>query len=111
MYCAAPVTVISHSQAKPKLAGRPRLAASEWRRDVGDELENFDRLQNAYKVATDAWVTAIRQEEALVSAANHSIAEIDHWEAAHFHEDELRNTVKAAKKEYEDALRQKFFKF
>jgi len=55
-------------------------------------------------------VNAIRQEEALASV-NHSVAEIDQWEAAHFLEDELRNKVLDAKKEYEDALRHKFFNF
>jgi hypothetical protein len=42
---------------------------------------------------------------------SHSVAEIDKWEAAHFKEDEIRHQVKAAKKDYEDALRQKFFGF
>jgi len=32
-------------------------------------------------------------------------------EKAHFEEDEMRNTVKAAKEKYEDALRAKFFGF
>ncbi|MGD0635845.1 MAG: hypothetical protein ABSA13_16590 [Beijerinckiaceae bacterium] len=73
------------------------------------ELE-LDQLQSAYKAAVDAWVNAIRQEEALASV-NHSVAEIDQWEAAHFLEDELRNKVLDAKKEYEDALRHKFFNF
>ena len=40
---------------------------------------------------------------------NHSVAEVDQWERAHFHEEELRNKAKAAKKEYEAALRFKFF--
>jgi hypothetical protein len=54
------------------------------------------------------WVTAIREEEALASV-NHSVAEIDRWEAAHFREDELRGKVKAAKSEYEDELRHEIF--
>jgi hypothetical protein len=37
------------------------------------------------------------------------MSEVDRWEAAHFREDELRNQAKAAKKEYEAALRLKFF--
>jgi hypothetical protein len=35
--------------------------------------------------------------------------EIDRWEHAHFQEEELRNKAKAAKKDYEGALRFKFF--
>jgi hypothetical protein len=42
---------------------------------------------------------------------NHSVAEVDKWEGAHFAEDEIRSKVKAAKKKYEDALREKFFGF
>jgi hypothetical protein len=46
-----------------------------------------------------------------LASVNHSIAEVDKWEAAHFKEDEIRSKVKAAKKQYEDALREKFFGF
>ena len=67
-------------------------------------------MQRAYKAAVEEWITAIKHEEALASV-NHSIAEIDRWEAAHFQEEEIRNKVKAAKKRYEDALREKFFGF
>jgi hypothetical protein len=74
-----------------------------------DEAE-LDRMQAAYKAAVDEWIKAIRDEEALASV-NHSVAEVDRWEGAHFREDDLRNTVKAAKKQYEDALREKFFNF
>ena len=49
-----------------------------------------------------------KQEEALASG-NHSVAEVDKWEQAHFEEDEIRSKVKTAKKEYEDELRRKFF--
>jgi len=74
------------------------------------ENSELDQMQDAYKAAVEEWIAAIRQEEALASV-NHSIAEVDKWEAAHFKEDEIRNEVKAAKKRYEDALRQKFFGF
>ena len=70
----------------------------------------LDEMQNAYKAAVEEWISAIRQEEALASV-DHSIAEIDKWELAHFKEDEIRRKVKAAKKRYEDALREKFFGF
>ena len=74
------------------------------------DTSKLDEMQNAYKAAVEKWIAAIREEEALASV-NHSVAEVDKWEAAHFKEDEIRRQVKAAKKDYEDALRQKFFGF
>ena len=74
------------------------------------ENSELDQMQDAYKATVEEWIAAIKQEEALASV-NHSIAEVDKWEAAHFKEDEIRSKVKAAKKKYEDALRQKFFGF
>jgi len=74
------------------------------------ENSELDQMQDAYKAAVEEWIAAIKQEEALASV-NHSIAEVDKWEAAHFKEHEIRSKVKAAKKRYEDALRQKFFGF
>jgi hypothetical protein len=78
--------------------------------DVQDDLSELDRLQEAYKEAVEELVSAIGQEEALVSV-NHTVAEVDQWEAAHFREEEFRNRAKAAKKQYEDAPRLKFFNF
>ena len=74
------------------------------------EHPELDQLQSAYKTAVEAWISSIRKEEALASA-NHSMIEIDQWERAHLDEDEMRNAVKAAKENYEDALRTKFFGF
>lgn len=73
------------------------------------ELE-LDKKQQAYKAAVERWIAAIKEEEALASVA-HSIAEVDKWEAAHFAEDDVRNEVKAAKRDYEAALRRRFFNF
>lgn len=70
----------------------------------------LDQMQKAYIAAVEQWVEAIRQEEALASV-NHTVAEVDKWENAHFNEDQLRDRVKAAKKKYEDALRQEFYGF
>jgi hypothetical protein len=75
-----------------------------------NESLELDQLQVVYKAAVEEWIAAIRQEEALASV-NHSVAVVDQWEQAHFREDELRNKVKAAKSQYEDALREKFFGF
>jgi dsRNA-specific ribonuclease len=77
---------------------------------MSGEYPELDEMQAVYKNAVEAWIGAIRKEEALASV-NHSVAEIDQWEQAHFEEDELRNTVKEAKAKYEDALREKFFGF
>lgn len=74
------------------------------------ELAELDQLQETYKEAVDEWVAAIRQEEALATV-NHDLAEVDAWENAAMQEDDLRQKAKAAKKSYEDALREKFFNF
>jgi hypothetical protein len=74
------------------------------------ETSTLDQLQTAYKTTVEQWISAIRAEEALASV-NHSEAEIDEWEAAHFREEDARQKTKAAKKEYEGALREKFFNF
>ncbi|HLW93014.1 MAG TPA: hypothetical protein VKS78_17160 [Roseiarcus sp.] len=70
----------------------------------------LDQLQAAYKAAVEKWIAAIKEEETLASV-NHTVAEVDQWEAAHFKEDALRDAVIDAKKQYEDALRLKFFDF
>jgi hypothetical protein len=74
------------------------------------EHPELDELQANYKAAVEAWIAAIRKEEELVSV-NHSVAEVDKWEQAHFQEDEMRSAVKDAKAKYEDALREEFFGF
>jgi hypothetical protein len=76
----------------------------------GEQHPELDALQASYKDAVEGWIAAIRKEEALASV-NHSVAEIDQWEQAHFDEEAMRDAVKAAKTKYEDALRQKFFGF
>ena len=75
-----------------------------------NESAELDELQAAYKAAVEEWIVAIRHEEALASV-NHTVAELDQWEQAHFDEDAARNKVLAAKRRYEDALRRKFFDF
>ncbi|WP_245462829.1 hypothetical protein [Mesorhizobium sp. M7D.F.Ca.US.005.01.1.1] len=74
------------------------------------DTSDLDQLQGAYKAAVEEWIAAIKLEEELTSV-NHSIAEIDKWEAAHFKEDEVRGKVLELKKEYEDALRKEQFGF
>ena len=74
------------------------------------DTSGLDQLQSAYKTAVEERIAAIRQEEELASV-NHSVAEIDKWEAAHFNEDEVRGKVLELKKRYEDALRKEQFGF
>jgi hypothetical protein len=75
-----------------------------------DDTLLLDQSRSAYKAAVEEWIAAIKQEEALASV-DHSIADLDQWEQAHFREDEIRSKVKAAKKQYENALREKFYGF
>jgi len=71
---------------------------------------NSDAILSQYNAAVEAWITAIRREEALASSTQ-TVADIDSWEEAADAEDQARAQVKAAKKAYEDALRHKFFNF
>ena len=71
----------------------------------------LDQLQAAYKAAIEEWIASIKEEESLVSVAPGSVEELDKWEDAHFKEDDARNKVLDLKRHYEDALREKFFKF
>jgi hypothetical protein len=75
---------------------------------MATEISDLDQLQTAYKTAVDNWITTIREEEALASG-DHSEAEVDTWEAAGFREEDAREKAKEAKKEYEEAIREKFF--
>ena len=74
------------------------------------EVLDLDQLQADYHAAVEAWIAAIRAEEALASVP-HSVAELDKWEGACFHQEDLAAKVKAAKVKYEDGLRAKFFQF
>lgn len=74
------------------------------------DLSELDQMQANYKAAVEEWIAAIRREEALASA-NHTVAEVDKWEAADEEEETAREKAKDAKAAYEDALREKFFNF
>ncbi len=73
-----------------------------------DNDPELDRLQADYKAAVEAWIAAIRHEEALASV-NHTVAQIDKWEGAHFAAEHARATAEAAKAAYEDGLRLRLF--
>jgi hypothetical protein len=74
------------------------------------DVAQLDELQKAYKVAVEEWIAAIKHEEDLCSVG-HDVVKIDLWEQAHFNEEAVRTEVKAAKKRYEDALREQIFGF
>ncbi len=75
---------------------------------MDDDHGDLDRLQSAYKAAVDAWVDTIRAEEALASV-NHTVAQVDTWEAAYFASEKARHATEAAKKAYEAGLRARFY--
>jgi hypothetical protein len=77
---------------------------------VQDEAVDVDHMLSTYKAAVEEWIAANKEEEALASV-NHTVVDFDQWEAAHFKEDSIRNKVITVKKQYEDALNRKFFKF
>jgi hypothetical protein len=74
--------------------------------DVEDA--QLDRMQSAYRAAVETWIAAIRLEEQLASV-NHSVAEIDLWESAHFLAEKARSKAEATKAAYEGALRSRIF--
>jgi hypothetical protein len=77
---------------------------------MDSEITELDAMQLAYKASVEDWIGAIRKEEDLASM-NHSLAQVDQWEQAHFNEEAARKRAKAAKAHYEAALRKKFFSF
>ena len=80
--------------------------------DISPDLQQeLDRLQADYKKAVDDWMAAIRDEEALASGSEHSVADLDKWEAAHFREHKLHKEADYRKRLYEDALRREFYGF
>ena len=74
------------------------------------ENTNFDQLLHDYKQSVDAWVAAIRAEEALATP-DHSMVEMEKWDTAGL---EVHDTERAAKKArdlYKNALRKKNYGF
>jgi len=74
------------------------------------ENADLDRLRLNYKEAVDKWVAAIRAEEDLATP-DHSMVAKEAWERANFTEEDARGTAKAARDEYQDALRQLLYNF
>jgi hypothetical protein len=74
------------------------------------ENPELDRLRFNYKSAVECWIAAIRLEENLAKPY-HSMVAVEDWEKAGFTEEESRTIAKAARKEYQDALREVLFNF
>jgi hypothetical protein len=72
--------------------------------------KDFDQLLNDYKHAVDTWVAAIRAEEALANE-DHSMVEMEKWDAAGFTEQDAEAAAKKARDQYKSALRQKNYGF
>jgi hypothetical protein len=68
------------------------------------EEQTLDELRDQYKQAVDAWIETIRAEEALANVDGSEVA-YEHWDKAHFTEEDGRNAAKAARDRYKDALR------
>ena len=58
----------------------------------------------------ESWIAAIRAEEDLATP-DHSMVAVEDWEKANFSEEDARNIAKAARAEYQDALREVLFNF
>jgi hypothetical protein len=72
--------------------------------------KNFDQLLNDYRQALDTWVAAIRAEEALAND-DHSMVEMEKWDAAGFTAHDAEAVAKKARDQYKNALRKKNYGF
>ncbi len=75
-------------------------------------MENidFDTLLRDYKQAVDAWVDAIRAEEALATP-DHSMVAMEHWDTAGLQVHDAERAAKKARDLYKAALRKKNYGF
>jgi hypothetical protein len=74
------------------------------------ENAELDQLRLKYKAAVEQWIAAIRFEEDLATS-DHSMIAVEDWEKADFSEEDARKIAKAARAEYQDALREVLFNF
>lgn len=65
---------------------------------------DLGELRLAYKKAVDEWVSAIRAEEDLATT-DHSMTEMEKWDAAHFVEQDAQQRATEAREAYKDSLR------
>ncbi len=74
------------------------------------ETIDFDTLLHEYRAAVDAWVGTIRKEEALANE-DHSMREMELWDAAGFEMHDAELAAKKARDAYKNALRKKNYGF
>jgi hypothetical protein len=71
---------------------------------------DFDKLLSDYRRSIDSWVAAIRAEEALAND-DHSMVEMEKWDAAAFTAHYAEAAAKKARDSYKNALRKKNYGF
>ncbi len=71
---------------------------------------DFDQLLSDYRQAMDNWISALRAEEALAND-DHSMVEMEKWDAAAFTVHDTEAVAKKARDRYKSALRQKNYGF
>jgi hypothetical protein len=72
--------------------------------------DDLDQSRLAYKQAVDAWVNAIRAEEALATP-DHSMTAMESWDDAHFREQDAQAKAHKARDAYKDGLRKDNYGF
>jgi hypothetical protein len=65
---------------------------------------DLDQLRLAYQKAADEWVNTIRAEEALATP-DHSMTAMEHWDDAHFKEQDAQAAATKARDAYKNRLR------
>ena len=71
---------------------------------------DFDELLSDYRRSIDNWVAAIKAEEALAND-DHSMVEMEKWDAAAFTAHDAEAVAKKARDRYKNALRKKNYGF
>ena len=71
---------------------------------------DFDKLLSDYRRTVDSWVAAIEAEEALAND-DHSMVEMEKWDAAGFTAHDAEAAAKKARDRYKSALRKKNYGF
>jgi hypothetical protein len=71
---------------------------------------NFDQLLQNYRQAVDAWVNAIRAEEALATN-DESMVAMEKWDTAGLQVHDAELAAKKARDLYKNALRKKNYGF
>ncbi len=64
----------------------------------------LDQLRLEYKKTVDEWVNTIRAEEALATP-DHSMTAMEHWDDAHFKEQDAQAAASKARDAYKNGLR------